>query len=167
MWSCLGENPVFKHMQPRHKRYEASGIKLCYFTSMRRLPGWLDWVTKSVSHDLYSLASFIFPSNLIKWIQVWILRIQEPPLTLFRIGLGHVFSFGLHCMNTPVKCDTYKIDTCVTAMSSIRHNFGKRKVEWKPGITGWIYLPQNWILKNRWDVRFCWEDFSILFSYML
>lgn len=52
-------------------------------------------------------------------------------------------------MNTRVKCDTYRIDSCVTAMSSISHNFGKMKVESKPGVTGGVFLPQSWTLKNR------------------
>lgn len=70
-------------------------------------------------------------------------------------------------MNTHVKCDTYSIDSGVTAMSSISRNFGKMKVECKPGVTGGIFLPQSWTLKNRSDVKFSGGNCSILFSYVL
>lgn len=87
-------------------------------------------------------------------MQYQILRIQDPPLTLFVLGLGLIFSFGFRYMNTRVKCDTYSIDSGVTAMSSINRNFGKMKMECKPGVTGGIFLPQSWTLKNRSDVKF-------------
>lgn len=70
-------------------------------------------------------------------------------------------------MNTRVKSDTYRINSCVTAMSSIRHNFGKMKVECKPGVIEGIFLPQSWTLKNRSDVKFSCGNCSILFSYVL
>lgn len=91
---------------PGTKKYEASCFKLHCFTSVKRLQGWLEWIAKSASRDIYNPTSVNFPSNLIKWVQFWILRIQELPLTLFMIGLGHIFSFGLHSLNTLVKCDT-------------------------------------------------------------
>lgn len=100
-------------------------------------------------------------------MQYQILRIQDPPLTLFVLGLGLIFSFGFRYMNTRVKCDTYSIDSGVTAMSSINRNFGKMKMECKPGVTGGIFLPQSWTLKNRSDVKFNCGNCSILFSYVL